>query len=113
MSEGIAFSLVLFFALYGVVCLLRKLTLLILRPAEGLAAFSVAFLRKDTQNSEQIVRYFRAKAERDDVLLLVDNGVTDGEKEVVQRLCRDRTDVRLLDAQNFVEENCIYEEDAV
>ncbi len=113
MAEAIACFMVLLFALYGVGCLLYRLTLRILRPEQEVARFSVAYLRQDTQNCEQIVRYFRAKADKREVLLLVDNGVADNEKEVVRRLCDTRRDVRLLDAQNFVEENCIYGEDAL
>ncbi len=113
MLEGLAFSVVLLLALYGIACLMHRLTLLILRPEKPLYSFSVVYLREDTRNCEQIVRYFRAKAGKGDVLLLVDNGVLDSEKEIVKRLCRDRQDVRLLDAQNFVEENCICKEDTV
>ncbi len=113
MLEGLAFSIVLLLALYGIACLMHRLTLLILRPEKELTRFSVEYLRPDTHNTEQIVRYFRAKSGKGDVLLLVDNGVSSSEKEVVTRLCRGRRDVRLLDAQNFVEENCICGEDTV
>lgn len=113
MTETLAFSIVLLLALYGVACLLHRLTLLILRPEKQLPSFSVAYLREDTSNTEQIIRYFRAKAGKDDVLLLVDNGVTNSQKEIATRLCSGRRDVRFLDAQNFVEENCICGENAV
>ena len=113
MSEGIAYCIVLFFALYGISVLLRRLTLHILRPQEKLPSFSVAYLRTGKQNAEQIVRYFRAKAEREDVLLLIDNGITEEEKTIVKRLCGDRRDVQLITAENFVEENCISAENIV
>ena len=107
MAEGLAFTVVLLLALYGVACLMHYLVLAILRPEKTLCSFSVAYLREDTCNCEQIVRYFRAKADKGDVLLLVDNGVSETEKEIVRRLCENRRDVRLLDAEIFVEENCI------
>ena len=113
MTEGLAFSVVLLLALYGIACLMHRLILLILQPEKPLCSFSVVFLRQDTRNCEQIVRYFRAKAEKGDVLLLVDNGLPDSEKEIVRCLCKDRHDIRFLDAQNFVEENCIYGENTV
>lgn len=113
MAEGFAFVVVLLLALYGTGCLMHRLNLLVLRPEKALSSFSVVYLREDTCNSEQIVRYFRAKADKGDVLLLVDNGVSESEKEAILRLCRGRRDVRFLDAQNFVEENCICEENAL
>lgn len=113
MKEGLAFSIVLLLALYGIVCLMHRLTLLILRPEKDLHRFCVEYLRNDTSNTEQIIRYFRADAGKGDVLILVDNGVSESEKEVIARMCRGRRDVRFLDAQNFVEENCICEENAV
>lgn len=113
MHESIAFSVVLFFALYGIICLLRRLTLLVLRPTEQLRTFSLAYLRENTQNTEQIVRYFRAKADREDVLLLIDNGVLEEEKQVLRRLCENRRDVRFITAEKFVKENCIQDENAV
>ncbi len=113
MSENIAFCIVLFLALYGILCLLRRLTLLVLRPAQRLSSFSVAYLREGTQDAEQIIRYFRAKADREDVLLLIDNGADEVEKQIVERLCENRRDVRFIRAENFVEENCNYEEDII
>lgn len=113
MSEGIAFCIVLFFALYGVICLLRRFCLCVLRPEKGLPTFSLAYLYADTRNTEQIVRYFRAKAEREDVLLLVDNGVTTEEKQVLERLCDGRRDIRFISAEKIVEDNCIYGEDTI
>lgn len=113
MTEGLAFSILLLLALYGIACLMHRLTLLILRPEKELHRFCVEYLREDTCNTEQIVRYFRATAGKGDVLLLVDNGVADSEKEIIARLCHGRRDVRFLDAQNFVEENCICGENAV
>ena len=113
MTEGLAFSIVLLLALYGIACLLHRLTLLILRPEKDLLSFSVEYVGEDTHNTEQVVRYFRAKAGKGDVLLLVDNGVTADEKEIITRLCYGRRDVRFLQAENFVEENCICGENAV
>lgn len=98
MQETIAFCLVLFLALYGVACLCRRICLWVLRPHNGLSAFSVAYLSEDSENVEQIIRYFRAKAGRKDVLLLIDNGMCVDDIEVITRLCKGRNDVRLLQA---------------
>ncbi len=113
MAEGIAFCAVLFFALYGVVCLLRRLVLLVLCPRERLYTFSLAYLRGDTENTEQIIRYFRTKADREDVLLLVDNGVSDQQKEIIGRFCENRQDIRFISDENFVEENCNWGENTI
>lgn len=113
MAEAVACFVVLLLALYGVACLLYRLSVRVLRPDEEMVRFSVVYLREDTQNTEQIVRYFREKADKSETLLLVDNGVSESEKEVIRRLCKNTRDVRFLDAQNFVEENCICGEDAL
>ena len=113
MQESFAFCVVLFLALYGICCLLRRLTLLVLLPRETLHTFSLAYLRKDTQNTEQIVRYFQAKAEKGDLLMLVDNGVSEDEKQVLHRLCANSRNIRLISDENFVEENCNQNENAV
>lgn len=113
MAEGMGFCVVLFLALYGVFCILRRLSLQILKPSERLCTFTLAYLHKDAENAEQIIRYFRAQAEEEHVLLLVDNGVSPGEEEVIRKMCENRQDVRFLSAKNFPEENCIYGKDII
>ncbi len=113
MKAEIMLSIVLFLALYGIACLLHRLSVRILQPTVKPLIFEVAYLRKDTENIEQIVRYFRLKAEKNAILLLVDNGVTAEQKAVMERLCASRRDVRFLTAENFVEENCICGENGI
>ncbi len=113
MKAEIMLSIVLFLALYGIACLLHRLSVRILQPTVKPVMFEVAYLRADTENVEQIIRYFRMKAEKDAVLLLIDNGVGEEQKAVLERLCADRHDVRFLTAENFVEENCIYRENGI
>ncbi len=113
MENSVLFCAVLFFALYGIMCLIRRLCLLILRPDEPPCTFSLAYLRCGHHNAEQIIRYFRARAEREEVLLLVDNGVDAGEKQVIRKLCENRRDVRFLSEENFSAENCNCSEDEI
>ncbi len=113
MRENIAFVVVLLLALYGIACLLHRFTLKILMPTEKIPTFMLTFIRKDTENVEQLIRYFRAKADKNDVLLLVDNGATKEQKDVIQMLCQGRRDVRFLTAEKFVEENCICDSDTI
>lgn len=108
MLENITFAAVLLLALYGITCLLHRLMLAVLRPVKNIHSFTLAFLREDTENPEQIIRYFRTKADKNDVLMLVDNGMTEEQKRIVETLCRNRRDVRLLSVENFVAENCNY-----
>lgn len=112
-QESIAFCLLLFLGLYGIVSILQRVCIWILRPAGGLSFFGVVYLRRETENVEQIIRYFRAKADKNDVLLLVDNGVEEHEKVVINKLCENRRDVRFISVENFVEENCIQGENAI
>lgn len=109
MLENITLVAVLLLALYGIACLLHRLILAVLRPVGHIASFTLAFLRADTENPEQIIRYFRAKADKSDVLMLVDNGMTEEQKRIVETLCKNRQDVRLLSDENFVAENCNYQ----
>ena len=113
MSANVAFCVLLLFALYGIAGLLRRLTILILRPEKPPRTFSLAYLNHDTQNVEQIIRYFRTKAEREDVLFLIDNGVSEAEKTILEKMCAEQSDVRFITAENFVEENCIRTGNAV
>ncbi len=113
MSQWIGGSVVLFLSLYGVVCLLHKLSLLLLRPQNVFHSFSLAFLSENTQNAEQIIRYFRLKAAKEDVLLLIDNGVLPHEKQVVERMCATCPNVRFLNIEKNTQENCFCEDNAV
>ena len=106
MPETIGCCVMLFLALLGVGCLLRCLCLLILRPTRDMPCFSVAYLRKNDENAEQIVRFFRMRARRGEKLLLVDNGADGTQREIAEKLCADGTDVQFLTAENFVAENC-------
>lgn len=107
MSETIGFCVALFLALYGTASLLHRLTLCILRPERGMHSFSVAYLREGDENAEQLVRFFRARARREETLLLVDNGADSTQREIVRRLCDGQRDIRFITAENFVGENCI------
>lgn len=106
MQTEIMFCVVMVLTIYGVACLLHRLSLHILKPHEQPLCFEVAYLRENTENVEQIVRYFRMKADKGAVLLLVDNGLSDEQKQVVGQLCKYKRDVRFLTMENFVEENC-------
>ena len=113
MAQSVGFCVVLFLALYGVFGILRWLSLQVLKPSEQLRTFTLAYLHKDAENAEQIIRYFRARADKEQVLLLVDNGVSSDAQTVIRKLCENRQDVRFLSAKNFPEENCNYGEDII
>ena len=113
MWENVLLCAVLFFALYGIMGLIRRLGVLVLRPERPPTTFSVAYVQEEDENAEQIIRYFRARAEREDVLLLVDNGVSQEQKRVIGKLCEERRDVRFLSGENFAAENCIYPADDI
>lgn len=110
MSDSVLLFVVLCFALYGILCLIHRVSLLILEPDRRLHTFSLAYLRHGDENAEQIIRYFRARAGREDVLLLVDSGVDAGEKQVIRKMCENRRDVRLISEENFAGENCNWSE---
>ena len=113
MWENVLLCAVLFFALYGIMGLIRRLGVLVLRPERPLTTFSVAYVREEDENAEQIIRYFRARADREEVLLLVDNGVSPEQKRVIGKLCEERCDVRFLSEENFTAENCNYRSDDI
>lgn len=113
MSETIAFCAALFLMLYGVFSIIRQLSLLLLKPSGSLFSFSVAYLHPQSENAEQIIHYFRARAEREDILLLVDDGISNDERAVIEKLCENRRDIRFIGAENFDEENCIYGKDTI
>lgn len=113
MTENIAFVAVLFLALYGIACLLHRLTLKILTPTQKISTFTLSFIRKETENVEQLIRYFRAKADKNDVLLLIDNGATKEQTEIIETFCNGRQDIRFLTAEKFVEENCNCDRDTI
>ncbi len=113
MWESILLFAMLFFALYGILCLIQRLGVLILRPERPPSTFSLAYVKEEDENAEQIIRYFRARAEREEVLLLVDNGTSAEQKRVINKLCEDRRDIRFLSEENFPAENCICSEDEI
>lgn len=95
-AECVGFCIVMFLALYGVIGLLRQLSLMALKPPDRLCTFTVAYVNRHTENAEQLIRYFRAQAGKEQVLLLVDNGVTAEQATVIRKLCENRRDIRFL-----------------
>ena len=96
MGENIAFAVVLFLALYGVVEIIRHIGFWILKPDRGYAVFWLTYIDADTDNIEQLIRYFRSTATREETLLLVDNGMRADTRAVVEKMTAGYGNIRLL-----------------
>lgn len=94
--EAVALSVILLLALYGCTCLIKKLTLVCLKPKkEGL--FVAVRLDELSTGVEQQVRYARAVALQSGwQLYVVDGGLSVEQRAIVDRLLCDGSGERVV-----------------